>query len=162
MISITFKYRVVTFPYKMRISESTYKKFESIIHPKLKANIHKFKKDGYYFFPSYHGCRKRNRNGTNKKVNYRIGEMCEEATYNLNWKSWDEINWNSLPHKFYLTRFMTNLGLNALAKNKGNKWYNWNKKEYIDKSEYFKPQFEEIVSQIHKPKGQLIKNEVVL
>ena len=52
MISITFKYRVVTFPYKMRISESTYKKFESIIHPKLKANIHEFKKDGYYFFPS--------------------------------------------------------------------------------------------------------------
>ena len=88
--------------------------------------------------------------------------MCKKATYNLNWKSWDEINWNSLPHKFYLTRSMSNLGLNALAKNKGNKWYNWNKKEYIGKSEYFKLQFEELVSQIHKPKGHLIKNEVVL
>ena len=161
MISITLQYRVVNYPFKMRFSESTYKKFESIIHPKLKANIHKFKKDGYYFFPTYHGCGKRNRNGTNKKVNYRIGDMCEEATYNLNWKRWDEINWNSLPHKFYLTRFMTDVGLNAFAKNKGQKWYNWDRKEYIDRTEWFKPKFEEIVSQIHKLKGHLIKNEVV-
>ena len=146
----------------MRFSESTFKKFKSMIHPKLKANIHKFKKDSYYFLPSYHGCGKRNRNGTNKKVNYRIGDMCEKATNNLNWKKWDEIAFNSLPYKFYLTRFMTGVGLNAFAKNKGKKWYNWDKKEYIDRAEWFKPQFEEIVNQIHKPKGHLIKSEVVL
>ena len=71
----------------MRFSEHDYKKFKSMIHPKLKANIQKFKKDDYYIFPTYHGCGKRNRNGTNKKVNYRIGDMCKKATYTLNWKS---------------------------------------------------------------------------
>ena len=71
----------------MRFSECDYKKFKSMIHPKLKANIQKFKKEGYYFFPTYHGCGKRNRNGINKKVNYRIGDMCKKATYNLNWQS---------------------------------------------------------------------------
>ena len=49
MISISLKYRVITYPFKIRFSENTYKKFKSIIHPKLKANIHKFKKDGYYY-----------------------------------------------------------------------------------------------------------------
>ena len=90
MISINLQYRVITYPFKMRFSENTHKKFKSMIHPKLKANIHKFKKGGYYFLPTYHGCGKRNRNGTNKKVNYRIGDMCEKATYNLNWKTWDK------------------------------------------------------------------------
>ena len=56
---------------------------------------------------------------------------------------------------------MTDVGLNAFAKNKGQKWYNWDRKEYIDRTEWFKPKFEEIVSQIHKLKGHLIKNEVV-
>ena len=50
MISITLKYRVVIYPFKMRFSESNFEKFKSMMHPKLKANIHKFKKDGYYFF----------------------------------------------------------------------------------------------------------------
>ena len=92
MISILVQYRVVTYPFKMRFSESTYRKFQSIIHPKLKANMHKFEKDGYYFLSTYHGCGKRNRNGTNKKVNYRIGDMCKEPTYNINWKKWGKIN----------------------------------------------------------------------
>ena len=57
---------------------------------------------------------------------------------------------------------MHSVGWNNLAKNKGNKWYDWDKKRYIDKGEWFKPNSEEIVNQIHKPKGHLIKNEVVL
>ena len=52
---------------------------------------------------------------------------------------------------------MHSVGWNNLAKNKGNKWYDWDKKKYIDKGEWFKPNSEEIVNQIHKPKGHLIK-----
>ena len=77
------KYRVVTYPFKIRSSEKTYKKFKNMMHPKLVANIHKYKKDGYYFLPTYHGCGKRNRNGTNKAINYRIGGMCEAGTCKL-------------------------------------------------------------------------------
>ena len=52
-----------------------------------------------------------------------------KATYNLNWKNWNEVNWNWLPHKFYLTRFMSDVGFNAFAKSKGYKWYDWDKKK---------------------------------
>ena len=66
----------------MKFSEEIYQKFKNIMYPKLRANIHKFEKDAYYTLPTWHGCgKKRNRNGTNKKVNYRIGDMCSKGTY---------------------------------------------------------------------------------
>ena len=57
---------------------------------------------------------------------------------------------------------MHEIGLNTLAKHKGNKWYDWDKKEYIDRREWYKPKFQEFVAQKHKPIGELVKNEVVL
>ena len=42
----------------MRFSEEIYQKFKNIIHPKIKANMQKFEKGGYYILPTYHGCEK--------------------------------------------------------------------------------------------------------
>ena len=75
--------------------------------------------------------KKQNRNGTNKKVNYRNGDMCPAATYQQNYKNWDEINYYPLPQKIYFTRFQHEIALNVHAKNKGYCWYDWEKK-YID------------------------------
>ena len=164
-IMISFKItksRVVTYPLKMRFSEKTFKKFKNMMHPKLVAKIHKFKKGSYYFLPIYHGCGRRNRNGTNKAINYRIGDMCEAGTYSLNWEPWEKINWNLLPHKIYLTRYMHEIGLNKLAKHKKNKWFDWEKNIYIDRKEWYKAQSEEFVLQIHKPVGNLVNNDIVL
>ena len=73
-------YYVISYLSNMRFSEETYERLKSIIHPKLRKNIDNFKIDGYYIFPHYHNCGKRNRNGANKKINYRIGEMCKKPT----------------------------------------------------------------------------------
>ena len=121
----------------MTFSEQTYQKFRSIFPPKLRANIYTFKTGAYYFLPTYHGCgKKQNRNGTNKKINYRNGDMCLKATYKYNWKDWDEINFYLLPRRMYLTRFMSEIGLNVFAKNMGGLWYDWDKKEYRPKIEW--------------------------
>ena len=72
-------YCVISYLSNMTFSEQTYEKMKSIIHPKLRKNIDNFKIDGYYVFPHYHNCGKRNRNGTNKKINYRIGEMLHQG-----------------------------------------------------------------------------------
>ena len=94
---------------EMRFSVETYKRLKSIIHPNIRMNIERFRIDDYYVFPTYHGCTKRNRNGTNKKINYRLGEICATPTEKLNWKSLYDINWKNLPNKIYFTRYSSNL-----------------------------------------------------
>ena len=61
----------------------------------------------------------------------------------------------------YMTRFMSGIGLNKLAKTKGYLLYNWDKKVYMPRSEWYKPQKQEFVKQKDKPVAELIKNEVV-
>ena len=46
------------------------------LHPNIVSNIDSYKEDRYYIFPTYHGCRYRNRNGTRKKIQYNRGEQC--------------------------------------------------------------------------------------
>ena len=108
----------------MQFSEEIYRKFINIFHPKFRANIHKFKDGGFYYLPRYCGCgKKRNRNDTRKKIDYSNGEICSKGTYDFNWKGYDKINFKKLPSKFYFTRYMTEIGLHALAKNKGYLWF---------------------------------------
>ena len=85
-------------------------------------------------FPHYHNCRKRNRNGSNKKKNYRNGDICKSPTYKLNSKSMYDIKWESIQHKIYFTRYMSTYGMNNFAKSKGRKWFDWDKKQYFDRS----------------------------
>ena len=139
------------------------------MHPNLKANIHKYEKDSYYILPTWHGCgKKRNRNGTNKEVNYRIGDMCSKASYKKWWKDVELLNFDIQPNsKIYFTRFMHELGMNKLAKNKGYCWYDWEKKIYRPKSDWYKVkdknrlQGQEFVHEKGKKIGELIKNSVV-
>ena len=134
-------YRVVSYLKSMRFSEETYERIKSIIHPKLRKNIDNFKIDGYYVFPHYHNCGKQNRNGTNKKINYSIGETCKSPTYKLNWKSMYDISWESIPHKIYLTRYMATFGTNNFAKSRGRKWFDWDKKQYFDRSHWTESEY---------------------
>ena len=139
MISNSIKsndYCVISYLSNMRFSEETYERMKSIIHPKLRKNIDNFKIDGCYVFPHYHNCGKRNRNGTNKKINYRIGEICKSPTYKLNWKSMYDIKWANIKHKIYLTRYGTNYGMNNFAKCKGGQWFDWDKKQYFNRKHW--------------------------
>ena len=127
-------YCVISYLSNLRFSEETYERMKSIIHPKLRKNIDNFKIDGYYVFPHYHDCGKRNRNGTNKKINYKIGEICKKPTDHFNWKSLYDIEWKNTPHKICFTRYGSNYGMNNFPKNKGRQWFGWDKKQYFDKS----------------------------
>ena len=41
------------------------------LHPNIISNIDSYKKGNYCIFPSCHGCRYRNRNGTRKRIQTR-------------------------------------------------------------------------------------------
>ena len=126
-------YRVLSFLSDIRMSEETYERLKSIFHPKIRKNIWKFKKDNYIIFPLYHGCGKRNRNGTNKKINYAVGEMCKSPTYTVYSKTINDIKLKYLAYKIYFTRNGGRYGMNNFAKCQGRKWFDWDKKQFFDK-----------------------------
>ena len=58
------------------IHEQGLGKVHKHLHPNIVCNIDSYKEGRYYIFPTYHGCRYRNRNGTRKKIQYNRGEQC--------------------------------------------------------------------------------------
>ena len=55
----------------MRFTHKSYERFKGIFHPHLRANADHYFDNGYYNFPVFHGCGLRNRNGTNKRMDYK-------------------------------------------------------------------------------------------
>ena len=113
-------YRIFSFLSDMRMSVDTYERLKSLFHPKLRRNIDKFKQENYIIFPLYHGCGKKNRNGTNKKINYSVGEVCISPTNTLLPKM-NKTKLKYLPQKIYFTRYGAQFGMNNFVKSKGKK-----------------------------------------
>ena len=130
-------YRILSFLSDMRMSEETYERLKSVFHPKLRRNIRKFKQENYFIFPLYHGCGKKNRNGTNKKINYSVGEMCISPTYSLLPKV-NNIKLKYLPQKIYFTRYGGQFGMQNLVKTKGKKWFDWDKGQFFEREQWIK------------------------
>ena len=112
--------------------------FKSIFHPNLIANKDHYLKGGMYRFPPYHGCGLKNRNGTNKLIDYKRGQQCLFPTEKRYWKPYKTINKKTYSRKVKFTRYMSNLGINAYAKTKKRMWYDWDKKCYIPREQWFK------------------------
>ena len=128
-------YRILSFLSDMRMSEETYERLKSVFHPKLRRNIRKFKQENYFIFPLYHRCGKKNRNGTNKKINYSVGEMCISPTYSLLPKV-NNIKLKYLPQKIYFTRYGGQFGMQNFVKTKGKKWFNWDKGQFFENEQW--------------------------
>ena len=122
----------------MVFSKEGFEHFKSIFHPNLIANKHHYFKNGLYIFPSYHGCGLRNKNGTNKEIDYKRGYQCLFPTEKRYWKPYKTINKKNLIKNVKLTRYMSNLGINCYAKTKQRMWYDWDKKCYRPRAEWFK------------------------
>ena len=60
----------------MVFSIEGFKHFKSILHPNIVKNSNEYLKNRLHHLPPYHGCGKRNRNGTNKEIDYKRGEHC--------------------------------------------------------------------------------------
>ena len=104
----------------------------------LRRNIKRYQHTDFYEIPLYHGCNKKNRNGTRKIIDYKRDEICVLPTNRHLWKPYEEVKFKHLPSKMYLTRYMSNTGLNSLAKSRGELWYDWVDNNYKPKSEWFK------------------------
>ena len=87
------------------------------------------------FFRTIMGVKKKNRNGTRKKVNYRKGNFCISGTDWLYWKDVKDINIDKLPYKIYLTRYGgSNYGINRLITIKNpDQWFDWDQKNFFHK-----------------------------
>ena len=122
----------------MKISIESYNRIKSAIHPNIRKQKENFKQEQYYVFPNYHGCNKKNRNDTRKKINYRQGNFCILGTDSLYWKNTNNINIKKLPYKIYFTRYGgTNHGINRLITIKNpNLWFDWDKKQYFNKRKW--------------------------
>ena len=134
---------IITFNSHLRISKENFKKIESIFHPRIRKNIRQFERKDlgntiYYSFPYFHGCRKLNKNKLNKRINYRIGEMCKSPSSKISFKNIIELNENHLTKKIYFTRYGTNFGINKFAICKNKKWFNWDKKQFFEKKYWMK------------------------
>ena len=53
-----------------------YPRVKDLTHPNITFNIDYHKKWSYYILPVYHNCGLRNRNGFNKRVDYKRVELC--------------------------------------------------------------------------------------
>ena len=106
--------------------------FKNIIHPNIFANKNHYLRDRLYVLPTFHGCGLRNKNGTNKKIDYKRGYQCFFPTDERYWKRYKNINkklrMRNLKYSRYMTRYMSNHGINAFAKTKQRLWYDWGKK----------------------------------
>ena len=112
-------------------------RFKNIFHPNIVANKYHYLKDRMYHFPVYHGYGLRNRNGTNKIIDYKRGYQCLFPTDKRYWKPYNKICKNKINRSVKFTRYMSNLGMNCFAKTKKRMWYDWNKKSFVPREKWF-------------------------
>ena len=122
----------------MVFSIEGFEHFKNILHPNLVANKNHYLRDRLYVFPPYHGCGLRNKNGTNKEIDYKRGYQCLFPTESRYWKPYKEINKKLRKRNIKYTRYMSKLGINSYAKTKQRLWYDWNQKRYRPRQEWFR------------------------
>ena len=73
------------------------------LHPELVRNLYGYTETSEtYIIKKYHGCTKRNKNGTQKIIDYARGDKCSLATSNPYWRK--AKNKYKYKGKIYLTR----------------------------------------------------------
>ena len=63
-----------------------YDQIKDYLHPHLHHFVHYYKRRDSFDLPLYHGCDKKNKNGTRKLISYDQGNQCIIPTNNLYWK----------------------------------------------------------------------------
>ena len=122
----------------MTFSREGFEHFKNILHPNVVENADHYLANGCYRFSPYHGGRLKNRNGTNKSIDYKCGEQCFFPTEKKYWKPYAKISKNKISRNVKFTRYMSNLGINYYAKTKKQMWYDYNKKCYRPRAEWYK------------------------
>ena len=114
------------------ITIEDYNRFKYYIHPHINDCIDHYRHKNIIHLPAYHGCDTVNKNGTRKLIDYRRGSQCFYPT--------DKGYWRKTKSKYrinyvYFTRYMSQYGLQSLAKNKGKSLYNYKLKKFVPRKE---------------------------
>ena len=110
-----------------------YNQVKDYLHPHLHDFIHYYRDRNIFDLPPYHGCNKKNRNGTRKLIEYNQGHQCIVPTNKLYWrKTKDKYKriGSRNTKRVYWTRYMTWANRRDLFKNKGNFAYNCKLKKF--------------------------------
>ena len=59
--------------------------------------------------------------------------------------------WTNIQRKIYFTRYETNFGMSNFAKCKGRQWFDWDKKQYFDRSHQIEPEILHFKNESSKP-----------
>ena len=106
-----------------------YEQVKDYLYPDLHDFFHYYRQGNVFDLPLYHGCNKKNRNGTRKLIEYNQGHQCIVPTNKLYWrKTKDKYKRNT--KRVYQTRYMTWTNRRDLFKNKGNFAYNCKLKKF--------------------------------
>ena len=60
-----------------------YDQVKDYLHPHLHDFVHYYRKGNVFDLPLYHGCNKKNKNGTTKMIEYKLGYQCVVPTNKL-------------------------------------------------------------------------------
>ena len=110
-----------------------YNSFKDYIHPHINDYIDHYRHKNIIHLPAYHGCDIVHRNGTRKLVDYRRGNQCLCPT--------DKGYWRKTKSKYKInyvdfTRYMSQHGLQSLAKIKGKSLDNYRLKMFVPREEF--------------------------
>ena len=100
-----------------------YEQVKDYLYPDLNDFFHYYRQGNVFDLPLYHGCNKKNRNGTSKLIEYNQGHQCIVPTNKLYWrKTKDKYKriGSRNTKRVYWTRYMTWANRSDLFKNKGN------------------------------------------
>ena len=103
------------------------------LHADLHDFIHYYRQGNIFDLPLYHGCNKKNRNGTRKPIEYNQGHQCIVPTNKLYWRKTKD-KYKKIGSRntktVYWTRYTTWTNRRDLSKNKGNFVYNYKLKKF--------------------------------
>ena len=63
-----------------------YEQVKDYLYPDLHDFFHYYRQGNVFDLPLYHGCNKKNRNGTSKLIEYNQGHQCIVPTNKLYWR----------------------------------------------------------------------------
>ena len=106
-----------------------YEVMKDYFHPNVHGFIDRYTDDeGLVSLPPFHGCELKNRNGSQKLIDYRNGKQCLCPV-------WSDDNSKLKGSLFLFTRYMTQGKDRYLFKNKGNCIFNYLLNKYVHLSD---------------------------
>ena len=100
------------------------------LHPNVNRFINYYRDGNRIELPPFHGCRRRNKNGTRKFIHYTNGYQCITPSWQGYWKKDIKQKYKTKYGFLYWTIYMTLTRHMFLFKNKGYRVYNYRFKKY--------------------------------